>query len=300
MGEFKSGFVGLLGVANVGKSTLMNQVLGEKVSITSPKPQTTRTRILGILTRPASQMVFVDTPGLHKAHDPFNRLLVQTALSALREVDVICFLVDAAPDSEDTHRAALQCLHGTPKPVLLAINKIDLVRKKDLLPLIDHYRRLGEFEAIVPLSALTGDGVDRLLAEIERLLPKGPRYYPEDSLTDQPERALVAEMVREKVFHFTHQEIPYAVAVTVERFQEDEVHGRIVIDATIHVERESQKAILIGKDGHMLKQIGSTARLDMERLLGCRVYLGLFVRVQKNWRRDPRARARFGYAPERS
>ncbi|HBD08455.1 MAG TPA: GTPase Era [Syntrophobacteraceae bacterium] len=295
MAEFRSGYVALIGAANVGKSTLMNHILQQKISITSPKAQTTRNRILGILTRPDCQMIFLDTPGIHRAQDSFNKILLQTALAALREVDVICFVVEAGEAHREINQYALQFLSHIRTPVILAINKIDLVRKTDLLPIMDRYRGLRPFHAIVPISALLGDGVAQLLAEALGCLPEGPKYYPDDSLTDQPERFLVAELIREKVFHLTRQEIPYAIAVSIDTFHEDEGSRRIDIEATIHVERSSQKGILIGKKGEMLKEIGKLARQDIERMLGCHVFLGLFVRVQKNWRKDPRVLAEFGF-----
>jgi GTP-binding protein Era len=295
MGSFRSGYVALLGAANVGKSTLLNQLLQEKISITSPKAQTTRNRILGIVTRADCQMVFIDTPGIHRAKDQFNEILMRTALSTLQEVDAICFLIEAGETDAEINQFALQFLDQVTTPVLLVINKIDLVRKAELLPVIERYRHLREFQAIVPVSALQRDGLEVLLQEVAGLLPEGPRYFPEDHLTDQPERFLVAELIREKVFYLAHQEVPYAVAVTVERFTEIQESERIEIEATIHVERDSQKAIVIGKNGQMLKHIGQQARRDIERLLGCHIFLGLFVRVQKNWRKDPRALARFGF-----
>lgn len=297
--RFKSGYVALVGAPNVGKSTLLNQLLKEKISITAPKPQTTRNRISGILNRSDCQIVLVDTPGIHKARDSFNKILVDTALGTLGEVDVICVILDAVAPRGEIDEMIRERVAGLDNPLVLLLNKVDLVRNKgDLLPVLQELGARWKAHAIIPLSALTGDGVDRLLDELVKLLPEGPRYFPEDYLTDQPERFLVAELVREKVFHLLHQEIPYAVAVTVDRFSEDAERRMIEIEATIHVERDSQKAIIIGKKGQMLKEIGKQARLDMEALLGCRVFLGLFVRVQKNWRRDPRARADFGYRPQ--
>ncbi|SMC17456.1 GTP-binding protein Era [Desulfacinum hydrothermale DSM 13146] len=292
----RSGFIALLGAPNVGKSTLMNQVLQEKISITCPKPQTTRNRILGIFNRPDCQMIFVDTPGIHRARDTFNKILVETALSALKEVDVAVFLVDVTARSTDLDRFVLECMESVPTPVVLALNKVDLLKdKKALLPILERYRTMRDFAAVIPLSALTGDGVDDLVAELVKLLPQGPRYYPEDYLTDQPERFFAAEIIREKVFHLTEQEVPYAVAVTIERFREEPERNLVRIEATIHVERDSQKGIVIGKGARMLQEIGRQARQDLERFLGCRVYLGLFVRVQKNWRRDRRVLGEFGY-----
>lgn len=294
---FKSGYVALIGAPNAGKSTLLNQILKEKVSITSPKPQTTRNRILGILTDGASQVVFIDTPGIHKARDRMNRIMVETALTTLGEVDAVAFLIDATEPGRETDRFIIENLSRTQTPVILVINKIDLVKNKpDLLPVIQRYSEALEFKAVVPVCALSGEGVGALLGEIQKLLPEGPSYYPEDQFTDKPERFLVAELIREKIFRLIHQEVPYAIAVTVDRFVE-RTDGKDLIDieATIHVERDSQKAIVIGKKGMMLKEIGKQARKDIEALLGCRVFLGLFVRVQKEWRRDARALDEFGY-----
>ena len=294
---FKSGYVAIVGAPNVGKSTLLNQILKEKISITASKPQTTRNRITGILNSPRQQMIFVDTPGIHKARDSFNQILVDTALSTLSEVDAICFLIEPVGADREIDRFIVENLQKVKTPVLLLINKIDTLRdKRDLLPVIERFRGMVDFHAVIPVSALTGDGVDVAVKELGELLPEGPRYFPEDYITDQPERFLVAELIREKIFHLVHQEIPYAVAVTVDTFSEHEDKKRIDIEATVHVERDSQKAIVIGKKGQMLKEIGRQAREDIERLLGWHVYLGLFVRVQKNWRKDPRVLTDFGYS----
>ena len=292
----RSGYVALIGPPNAGKSTLLNQILKEKISITASRPQTTRNRILGILTEPEAQIIFVDTPGIIKAQDAFNQMLVNTALATLSEVDVVCLLVDALKACREEAEIVLGSLNHLKIPIVLAINKTDLMRdKRGLLPLIDEYRQAMPFQAIVPICALTGEGVDLLIHELKHLLPEGPRYFPEDHLTDQPERFLVAELIREKVFHLLRQEVPYAVAVTVEQFSERPEQNRIDIQAVIHVERDSQKGIIIGKQGQTLKEIGKQARRDIEALLGCHVFLGLFVRVRKNWRKDPRARSEFGY-----
>lgn len=299
---FKSGFATLIGAPNVGKSTLLNAILGEKISITAPKPQTTRNRITGILTSQGFQIVFLDTPGIHKAQDSFNQILVDTAIATLSEVDVICFVIDASEAHREINSSILEELRGIETPVILVLNKTDLVRNKpDILPIIAKYRELHDFRAVVPVSALTADGVQALTDEIVALLHEGPRYYPEEDLTDQPERFFVAELIREKIFHLTREEVPYAVAVAIDSFSEDSERGIIRIEATIHVERDSQKSIIIGKKGQMLKEIGTQARLDIEKLLGCRVHLGLFVRVQKNWRKDPRMLDELGYrSPGRS
>ncbi len=294
----RCGYVALVGAPNVGKSTLLNQLLQEKISITAPKPQTTRNRILGVLTRPESQIILVDTPGIHQARDSFNRTLVTYALETLKEVDLICFLVDPEGAKREINREILEHLGKCSCPLILVFNKIDLLSDKSrLLPLIDAYRQQLDFAAVVPLSALTGDGTDRLLREIESRLPEGPAQFPEDYLTDLPERFLVAELIREKVFHLAQKEVPYAVAVTIDRYHEGSRSRGATIEATIHVERESQKAIIIGRGGRMLKEIGTQARRDIEALLGRHVYLGLFVRVQRNWRQDRRMLLELGYPP---
>lgn len=294
--SFKSGYIAIVGAPNVGKSTLLNQLLRQKISITAPKPQTTRNRIVGILTAQDHQIVFVDTPGIHKAQDEFNRALVDTALSTLSEADAVCFMIEPETASSQINEYILENLKTVRTPCILAINKVDAVKNKGiLLPMIQSYQERLNFSAVVPISALTGSGVGDLLDEIVSLLPEGPQYYPEDYVTDQPERFFVAELIREKIFHLVHQEIPYAVAVIVDKFTEIPERNRIEIDATINVERDSQKAIIIGKGGQMLKEIGKQARLEIETFLGCHIYLALFVRVQKNWRKDPRALEEFGY-----
>lgn len=293
---FKSGYVAIVGAPNVGKSTLLNRLLKQKISIIAPKPQTTRNRILGILTGEDYQIILVDTPGIHKAQDEFNRGLVDTALSTLSEADAVCFMIEPEGAGKQTNEFILENLRSLKTPVILVINKVDTVKdKRELLPLIQRFQQKKEFQSIIPASAMTGDGVGDILDEILSLLPEGPRYYPEEYVTDQPERFFVAELVREKIFHLVHQEIPYAVAVIVDKFTEIPEKNRIEIDATINVERDSQKAIIIGKGGQMLKEIGKQARKEIEAFLGCHVYLALFVRVQKNWRKDPRALLEFGY-----
>lgn len=293
---FKSGYVAIVGAPNVGKSTLLNRLLKQKISIIAPKPQTTRNRILGILTGEDYQIILVDTPGIHKAQDEFNRGLVDTALSTLSEADAVCFMIEPEGAGKQTNEFILENLRSLKTPVILVINKVDTVKdKRELLPLIQRFQQKKEFQSIIPASAMTGDGVGDILDEILSLLPEGPRYYPEEYVTDQPERFFVAELVREKIFHLVHQEIPYAVAVIVDKFTEIPEKNRIEIDATINVERDSQKAIIIGKGGQMLKEIGKQARKEIEAFLGCHVYLALFVKVQKNWRKDPRALLEFGY-----
>ncbi len=293
--SFKSGFVAIVGAPNVGKSTLLNQLLGQKVAITSEKAQTTRNRILGVAHLPQAQLIFLDTPGIHRAKGPLNVRIVDVALKVLGAADLVLFIADAASPDKAADQIILQSLKKKNLPVVLAINKIDLVKKRKLLPLMDRWRNAYPFKAIVPISALERIQMDELLAEMVAVLPEGPKYYPDDSVTDMPERFIAAEMIREKVFRLTGEEIPYAVAVTVESFKERPEKNLIDIQATIHVERESQKPIIIGKGGGMLKRIGTHAREEIEHMVGCKVFLTLWVRVQKNWTRDTGAIRRFGY-----
>ena len=292
--KFHSGFVAIIGRPNVGKSTLLNNIVGQKIAITSPKPQTTRNRILGIQNLENAQVLFVDTPGIHEAHSPLNRYMVDQARSAALDVDVVLWLVEA-DRPVDTDPMIPKLLEKSTRPVLLVINKIDTIPKDKLLPLIAAYSKICPFASIVPISALKGDGVEALMNEIPQLLPEGPRYYPEDQLTDVPERFIVAEMIREQILMRTKDEVPYGVAILVERFQENPVKNMVGIDAVINVERDSQKGILIGKGGTMLRQIGQGARKEIERMLGVKVHLQLFVRVQKNWTSSGRMMKEFGY-----
>jgi len=293
--QFKSGFVSIAGEPNVGKSTLLNRILGEKVSITSKKPQTTRNRILGIAQRSLSQIVFIDTPGIHSARNRFNKRIVDTALSSIKDVDLIVWVADAVLPESVPERFLTQILKPLNTPVILALNKIDLVEKQLLLSLIDTCIKAYPFKEIVPVSAKKGTQVDKLVSIIEKWLPYGPALFPEDSLTDLPERFICAEIIREKVFRLTGEEIPYATAITVEGFTENKKKALTTIHATIHVERDSQKGILIGKGGSKLKRIGEEARKDIENMLGNQIFLKLFVHVQKNWRKDAKALSRFGY-----
>ena len=292
--EFKSGFVAIIGRPNAGKSTLLNRLLGEKIAIISDKPQTTRNRILGIKNHPDGQIVFWDTPGIHHARSKLNQAMVKAALGTYNEVDAICFLIEADRPDREENDLILKTLNPVKKPLFLIINKIDLVMKENLLPIIEDYSRRRPFEKIIPLSALQGDGVDILLAELLRILPPGPKLFPEDMITDRPERFLAAEFIREKVFLLTREEIPYATAVEIEEFTEKPEKNLIVIKATIQVEKDSQKGILIGGKGRMLKEIGRLAREEMEALFGAKIFLELWVKVEKNWREDPRALRRLG------
>jgi GTP-binding protein Era len=292
---YKSGFIGIIGRPNVGKSTLLNTLVGEKIAITTSKPQTTRNRIMGIRNQAEGQMIFMDTPGIHKADSPLNRQMVNIARDTFRRVDVLLLLVDATASVHASDRFIIQSLPEGAMPVILAINKIDLVKKTQLLPLIDELHPLHPFAAIVPLSAQTGDGLPQLVTEILQTLPEGPVHFPEDTMTDASERFIAAEIIREKIILLTRQEIPYTTAVTVDAFKEDEPKRLIRIQATIHVEKDSQKGILIGKKGARLKEIGTKARIDLGQFFNARIYLELFVRVQKDWTHDEKILKQFGY-----
>ena len=292
---FRSGFVSIIGRPNVGKSTLLNRILGEKIVITSDKPQTTRNRIKGILNIAGAQIIFIDTPGIHRAKSLLNRYMVNEALASIREVDVILFLVESDTTVASQEAQILEILSEVGVPVILVLNKIDLVVKEALLERIAGYARLFPFKEIVPVSALNGDGIGRLVECVSASLPRGPLYFPDDILSDVPERFLVAEIIREKIFRKTSDEVPYSVAVEVESFKERPDGTLIAISATINVERDSQKGIIIGKRGAMLKKIGIEARLEIEKLLDARVFLELFVKVRRDWSEDPRMLKEMGY-----
>ncbi|MBO2531433.1 GTP-binding protein Era [Planifilum fulgidum] len=291
----KSGFVALIGRPNVGKSTLMNHVVGRKVAIMSDKPQTTRNRIRGIFTDERGQIVFLDTPGIHKPKSKLGEHLVQTARAALEEVDLILLLVDAEEGMGPGDRFIIEHLKQVETPVFLVVNKIDRVHPDALLPLIDSYRRLYSFKEVVPISALQGNNTGTLVDLIFRELPEGPAYYPADQVTDSPEQFIVAELIREKVLFLTREEIPHSVAVVVEEMIPRQDRETVYIRATIYAERPSQKGILIGKRGAMLKEVGRLAREEIERLLGNKVYLDLWVKVKKDWRNEEAYLRRFGY-----
>jgi GTP-binding protein Era len=292
---YKSGFIALIGAPNVGKSTLMNALLGQKVSIVSSRPQTTRNRIVGVKHLPEGQFVFLDTPGILEPKGLLNQALVRAALKTVSDVNLVLLLIEpfrgAAPISVELAKKLVEIK----PPVFLIINKIDRIDKSDLLPLIDQMAKVNIFKEIIPISALKRQGLDILEEKIFEALPEGPPFFPEDMVTDLSERFLVGEIIREKVFRLTSREVPYAVAVTVESFKERPDKPLIHIQATIHVERDSQKGILIGRGGAKLKTIGQQAREDMEKLLGMKVFLEVWVRVEKNWSQDPRQLRRFGY-----
>jgi len=293
--KFNAGFIAIVGPPNAGKSTLLNRLLGMKISITSKKPQTTRNRILGVLHRPGTQLVFIDTPGVHDASRPLNVRIVEQAVAAIKDCDLVLFMVDAAVQIPEAETLLLKKIKAVNTPVMLVLNKTDLVAKEDVLLQLDRWKNEHAFEDMVPISARKGTQVEHLVEEMEKRLPENPPFFPEDTLTDVPERFLAAELIREKVFRLTGEEIPYASAVTIDAFSEENRDKLITIHATIHVERDSQKGIVIGKQGAKLKEIGTAARKDLVRMLGTKVFLKLFVRVQKNWSRDTRALNRFGY-----
>ncbi|MFI5056948.1 MAG: GTPase Era [Candidatus Acidiferrales bacterium] len=281
----RAGFVAILGRPNAGKSTLLNRLVGQKIAIVTSKPQTTRNRIQGIVTRPEGQIVFIDTPGLHKAETALGRQMMQEVAAALEGVDVLLLLVDASNAFPQADELLLERAKRFRGKTILALNKVDRVPKPKLLPLIDAFQKAFPFSAIVPISALKGSGCGELLEEILRLLPEGEPYFPEDQVTDQPERFLAAEIVREKAIQVMYHEVPYALAVFVEKFEESPRLLRI--EATMNVERDTQKKILIGHKGEMLKRIGTEARKELEEIFGVKVYLGLFVKVAPDWRENP-------------
>jgi len=292
---FRSGFIVLLGRTNVGKSTLMNRIIGEKVSITSPKPQTTRNRIMGVLTNKNSQMVFIDTPGIHRGSKGLNRIMLNTALSAKEDADLVAVMIEARDMPHGIDLELIGGLSTSGPPVILLINKVDKVKKTIVLPLIDRMAKLYRFETIIPISALKGDGVVDFITEAERLLPEGDPFFPEDTLTDVSERFLAGEIIREKAINLTHQEIPYAVAVSVEEFSENQEKEILKISAVIYVERDSQKGIVVGKGGGLIKEIGISARKDLEAFFGIHVFLDLRVKVMKDWAKRDDSLKRLGY-----
>ncbi len=294
MASFKSGFISIVGRPNVGKSTLFNRLLGDRIAIVSEKPQTTRNRILGIKNVEGGQLIFLDTPGIHHCRSELNQRMVRTAIASGRDADVLLLLVEAIHPHVEEDLEMIKSLKESRGVPFLVINKIDLVKRPKLLPLIDQYRNLYPFKEIIPISAITGDGTEILLDEILKVLPESPPYYPEDMTTDQTERFWVSEIIREKVIEQSYQEIPYSTAVTIEEFKEHPEKNLVVIQGTIHVERDSQKKIVIGKGGQKLKKIGEAARKEIEAFLGTRVFLELWVKVEKNWTQAPRALDRLG------
>lgn len=280
---YKSGFVSIIGRPNVGKSTFLNRIIGQKIAIMSDKPQTTRNKIQGVYTENDSQVIFIDTPGIHKPKHKLGDFMVKMAQTTLKEVDIVLFMVNAVEGFGRGEEFIIEKLKETKQPVFLVINKIDQLHPEQLLELIDQYRKLYEFAEIVPISALDGNNVDALLGTIKKYLPEGPQYYPDNQVTDHPERFIISELIREKVLHLTREEVPHSVAVVIDAIQKRE-GGAVYINATIVVERASQKGIIIGKQGKMLKEVGKRARFDIEALLGSKVFLEVWVKVQKDWR----------------
>ncbi len=294
--DFKSGFVTLIGRPNVGKSTLMNYLIGQKIAITSNKPQTTRNRIQTVLTTDEGQIVFVDTPGIHKAKNKLGEYMVNVAEKTLNEVDVVLWLVEPTTFIGAGEQHIAKQLQRVKTPVILVINKVDSVKREEILPAIAAYKDIYDFADIVPVSARSGDNTDELLRVIMKYLPYGPQFYDEDTVTDQPERQIVAELIREKALHSLQDEIPHGIAVAIDRMK---MQNKVMhIDATIICERDSHKGIIIGKQGSMLKKIGSTARYEIERMLDCRVNLKLWVKVKKDWRDSEFLMKNFGYREE--
>lgn len=291
--DFKSGFVALIGRPNVGKSTLMNRLVGEKVAITSSKPQTTRNKITGIYNGTNMQVVFIDTPGIFKARTKLDDFMDQASLSSFKDVDLIMLLVEPR-QAGPGEKHIIDLLQKVKVPVFLVINKVDRVHPDKLLPVLDSYRKLGNFAEFLPISATEGIGMPDLVQTLSKYLPTGPRYYDADQITDRPEYFVVGELVREQILRLTAQEVPHAAAVAVQQMNR-RVRGKLLIEATIYVEREGQKGIIIGKGGRMLKQIGINARKQIEALLGEKVNLRLWVKVQRNWRSDPSFLKMIGY-----
>ena len=295
--NFKSGFVGIIGKPNVGKSTLLNHLISDKIAAISNRPQTTRNRITGVCHLPGGQIVLLDTPGIHKTTAKFNEHLVKTALSVYNDVDLILFLIDAQRKFGDEDQFVLDTMRHVKTPKILVVNKIDLVAKPEVLPLIAELAKSGSFLEIVPVSALTNEGLDNLQSVILKYLPEGPEYFPPGMVTDCPENFIMAEIIREKIMRMTHMELPHAVAVVVDNIKEG--HGGVtVVEATIYVEKVSQRKILIGEKGSLLKKLGSSARQEIERRFGNKVYLDLFIKVKKNWKTDDRCLQEFGYADD--
>ncbi len=292
--DFKCGFAAIIGAPNAGKSTLLNHILGQKIAITSKKPQTTRDRILGIANNEKSQIIFLDTPGIHKATTLLNRKIVEQAVQAVRDVDIILFMKDvSSKKGREAEEIIARQLVQADKDVILVLNKIDLIKKSAILPIIEQSKEIFDFKSVIPVSAKKGMQIDKLLLEIEKILPQGNPLFPKDMFTDVSERFLVQELIREKIFRLTGMEIPYSTAVTIDSFKNRK--KVIHIHATIHVNRKSQKGIILGKKGAMIRSIGEKARFDIEKMTNSKVFLELFVRVTKDWTRNERHLNEFGY-----
>lgn len=290
---FKSGYAAIIGMPNVGKSTLVNQIVGQKIAIISDKPQTTRNKILAIYTTDESQIVFTDTPGIHKPKNRLGEYMVSVANESVNEMDVVLFVVDASKSIQDIEREIARNISKLNVPCILVINKIDKIKKEELLPLIADYSNLNKFNAIVPISAQTGDGVKILLNEINGFIEPGPKFFYDDMVTDQPERQITAEIIREKMLWLLEQEVPHGIAIEIDKMEENETITNI--SASIYCEKKSHKGIIIGKNGDMLKKIGSLAREDIQKMLDTKVYLELWVKVKPDWRNNNRMIRNFGY-----
>lgn len=295
MSKFKSGFISIIGKPNVGKSTLLNRILEQKIAIISNKPQTTRNKILGIKNMEGAQLIFLDTPGIHNAKSKLNKYMVKVAFKTYSDVDAILLLVEATDKFDVNDQIVLESLSEVKTPLFLIINKIDIIEKSKILLIIDKLKLLHQFTEIIPISACSGENVDLLLHKLVKYLPCGPMYYPEEVITDRPERFIIAELIREKVIEKTHQEIPYSVAVVVDAVKKRRNKDLVDVSATIFVERYSQKGIIIGKSGNMLKEIGKFARQDIEGLLGSKIFLDIWVKVKKDWSQDEKSLKLLGY-----
>ncbi|EKN64248.1 GTPase Era [Schinkia azotoformans] len=293
--NYKSGFVSIIGRPNVGKSTFLNKVIGQKIAIMSDKPQTTRNKIQGVYTTDHSQIIFIDTPGIHKPKHKLGDFMMKVAQNTLNEVDLILFMINAVEGFGKGDQFIIERLKQTNQPVFLVINKIDQVHPDELITLIDQYKEMYPFKEIIPISALEGNNVTTLLEQIEKYMPNGPQYYPADQVTDHPERFIITELIREKVLHLTREEIPHSIAVVMDSLERRGDGNTVYIAATIIVERDSQKGIVIGKQGKMLKEVGRLARIDIEALLGSKVFLELWVKVQKDWRNRLNQLRDFGF-----
>ncbi|WP_309089829.1 GTPase Era [Domibacillus sp.] len=291
----KSGFIAIIGRPNVGKSTFLNRVIGQKIAIMSDKPQTTRNKVQGVLTTENAQMVFIDTPGIHKPKHKLGDFMMKTAVNTLKEVDLILFMINAEEGFGGGDEFIIDKLKDVKTPIFLVINKIDRIHPDKLMELIVQYKEFLPFAEIVPISALEGNNVDRLLEQVEKMLPEGPQYYPADQVTDHPERFIVSELIREKVLHLTREEVPHSIAVVIDKISKRDGKDMIDVMATIIVERDSQKGIVIGKQGALLKEIGKRSRRDIEHLLGSKVFLELWVKVQKDWRNKSANLRDFGF-----
>lgn len=293
--QHKSGFISIIGRPNVGKSTFLNRVIGQKIAIMSDKPQTTRNKVQGVLTTTDAQLIFIDTPGIHKPKHKLGDFMMKVAQNTLKEVDIVLFMVNAEEGYGRGEEFIIEKFKSVKTPIFLVINKIDQVHPEKLLTIIESYKTKHPFAEVIPISALEGNNVETLLEQIKKYLPEGPQFYPADQVTDHPERFIVSELIREKALHLTREEIPHSLAVVIEKMERLEDKDVVHVMATVIVERDSQKGIIIGKQGSMLKEIGKRSRLDIENLLGTKVFLELWVKVQKDWRNKMSQLRDFGF-----